>query len=66
MQTLRSNQNDDHAIKLQTGKIFLFGLLHNFSEHQLEDLYEYIDENFANRFITFLKFLAIVLVLFTP
>ncbi len=59
-------QDENHAIELETGKTPPFGPLYNLSEYQLKTLREYIDKNFANRFIWHSKFFARANVLFTP
>lgn len=45
------NWDKHHAIDLELGKILYSGLIYYFFKYQLEDLYKYIDEIIANRFI---------------
>ena len=60
------HRDEDQVIELEPEKTPLFVPLYNFFEHQLEDLFEYIDENLANRFISPLKSSAGALILFIP
>lgn len=57
-------QNKDHAIELEPEKTSFLSLIYNLFQRQLKTIRKYIDENFANRFICFLKCSAKAPVLF--
>ncbi len=64
--SLPSDQDEDHGIKLEPEKTPPFGRVYNLSEYQLKTIRKYIDENLANGFIRSSKSSARALVLFTP